>query len=230
VIVKEGKFMSDMDLIKQIAEETIAGSSKWLWDRTRRIVRNCKLICGLDEVTAANLPIERFCLTAAAYFADAGFIRFAESGQCPNGVILSELNVNDLRKFSTSIVADKLAETDLEAKIDKINLIIMESSTINSKLAEARILSDARGLDDMGAVGVFNEFRKYAFHGDGPSDSLVGWKRKIDYRYWQSRLDESFSFESVANIAKRRFATAETFMNHLADENSGRDIEEMILE
>ncbi|MCF7955048.1 MAG: hypothetical protein K9M75_04535, partial [Phycisphaerae bacterium] len=102
--------------------------------------------------------------------------------------------------------------------------------TINSKLAEARILSDGRGLEDMGAVGIFNEFRKYAFHDNGPTDSLVGWKRRVEYRYWQSRLDESFSFESVKKIAKRRFATAETFMNQLADENSGRDIEEMILE
>jgi len=222
--------MSDMELIKQIAEETIAGSSKWLWDRSLRIVRNCELICSLGEIVDANLPIERFCLTAAAYFSDAGFIRFAQSGQLANGVVLSEVNINDLRKFSTQIVTEALTETDIEGKIDKINTIIIESSTINSKLAEARILSDGRGLEDMGAVGVFNEFRKHAFHGDGPADSLVGWKRRVEYRYWQSRLDESFSFESVKKIAKRRFTAAETFMNQLADENSGRDIEEMILE
>jgi hypothetical protein len=222
--------MSDIDLIKQIAEETIAGSSKWLWDRSRRIVRNCELICQLDEVTKANLPIERFCLSAAAYFSDAGFIRFVESGQMSEGTVLSDLNVHDLRKFSAQIVSDKLLDTDAESKIDKICKIIIESSTSNSKLAEAKILSDGRGLDDMGAVGIFNDFRKHAFHGDGAAESLIGWKRRIDYKYWQSRLDESFSFESVAKIAKRRFASAETFMNQLADENSGRDIEEMILE
>jgi hypothetical protein len=217
--------MSDIDLVKQIAEDTIGGSSKWLWDRCRRIVRNCDLICQLDEVTQANLPIERFCLSAAAYFSDAGFIRFAESG-----VVLSEVNVHDLRKFSTKLVSEKLAETDAESKIDKICRIIVESSTANSKLAEARILSDGRGLDDMGAVGIFNEFRKYAFHGDGANDALTGWKRRIDYRYWQSRLDESFSFDSVSKIAKRRFAAAEIFMTQLGDENSGRDLKEMVLE
>lgn len=222
--------MSDIDLVKQIAEETIAGSSKWLWDRCRRIVRNCELICQLDEVAQANLPIEHFCLSAAAYFSDAGFIRFAESGKMANGVVLSEVNVHDLRKFSTQIVSDKLADTAAESKIDKINKIIIESSTSSSKLAEAKILSDGRGLEDMGAVGVFNEFRKYAFHGDGVGDSLIGWKRRVDYKYWQARLDESFSFESVAKIASRRFAAAETFMNQLGDENFGRDIEDLILE
>lgn len=222
--------MSDIDLIKKIAEDTVGGSSKWLWDRTRRIVRNCELICRLDEIVQANLPVERFCLSAAAYFSDAGFIRFADSGEMANGTVLSEVNVHDLRKFSTQIVSDKLIDTDAESKIDKINKIIVESSTTNSKLAEARILSDGRGLDDMGALGVFNEFRKYALHGDGASESLIGWKRKIDYRYWQSRLDESFSFKSVSEIAKRRFATAESFMSQLGVENSGRDIEEMILE
>ena len=222
--------MSDIDLIKKLAEETLAGSSKWLWDRTRRIVGNCELVCKLDEVVDANLPIERFCLSAAAYFSDAGFIRFAESNGVPDSVVLSEVNVHDLRKFSTQIVSDKLVYTDAESKIDKICKIIVESSTANSKLAEAKILSDGRGLDDMGAVGVFNEFRKYAFHGDGAGEALIGWKRRIDYRYWQSRLDESFSFESVSKIAKRRFAAAEIFMNQLADENLGRDIEEMVLE
>ncbi len=222
--------MSDIGLVKQIAEDTISGSSKWLWDRCRRIVRNCDLICHLDEVTQANLPIERFCLSAAAYFSDAGFIRFAESGEMGSEVVLSEVNVHDLRKFSTQIVSDKLAGTEVESKIDKINKIIIASSTTNSKLTEAKILSDGRGLDDMGAVGVFNEFRKYAFHGDGAGESLIGWKRRIDYRYWQARLDESFSFESVAKIARRRFDAAETFMNQLSDENSGRDIEEIILE
>lgn len=222
--------MSDIEFVKQLAQETLAGSSKWLWDRSRRIVRNCEFICRLDEIVEANLPIERLCLTAAAYFCDAGFIRFAESGQCENGVILSELNVVDLRKFSTQIVTEIFTETEIEGKIDKINKIIIESGTINSKLSEARILSDGRGLEDMGAVGVFNEFRKYAFHGDGPGESLVGWKRRIEYRYWQSRLDESFSFESVKKIAKRRFKMAESFMNQLADESFGRDIEEMILE
>ena len=222
--------MSDIEQLKQIAEETIAGSSKWLWDRSRRIVRNCQLICRLGEIVRADLPIERLCLAAAAYFSDSGFIRFAESGQMPNGVVLSEVNVNDLRKFSTQIVTEVLAETEIEAKTDKINKIIIESNTINSKLPEARILSDARGLEDMGAVGVFNEFRKYAFHGDGPGEAIVGYKRRIEYQYWKSRLDESFYFESVKKIAQRRFATAEAFMNQLADENSGRDIEDMILE
>ena len=222
--------MYDIELIKRLAEENISGCSKWLWDRSRRIVRNCELICRLGEVAEANLPVERFCLIAAAYFSDAGFIRFAESGKLPNGVILSELNLNDLRKFSTQIVTEMLAETEVENKADKINKIIIESGKRNSKLTEAKILSDGRGLEDMGAIGVFNEFRKYALHGDGPGDSLVGWKRKVEYRYWQSRLDESFFFESVKKIAKRRLAAAETFMNQLADENYGCDIEEMILE
>jgi len=222
--------MSDIGLLKQIAEETIAGPSKWLWDRSQRIVQNCLQICRLEEIVKANLPIENFCLTAAAYFSDAGFIRFAQSGKCPGGVILSEVNVNDLRKFSTQIVAEVLSDTDAEPRIEKINRIIVESSTINHKLAEARILSDARGLEDMGAIGIFNEFRKYAIHDDGPGESLTGWKRRIEYRYWQTRLDESFSFESVGQIARRRFAAAETFMRQLSDENSGRDIEDLILE
>ena len=56
---------------------------------------------------------------------DAGFIRFAESGKMAGGVVLSEVNVSDLRKFSAQIVSDKLTDTIAESKIDKLNKIII---------------------------------------------------------------------------------------------------------
>jgi hypothetical protein len=79
-------------------------------------------------------------------------------------------------------------------------------------------------------VGIFNEFRRYVVHGKGASDALQSWKRKIDYRYWDARLKESFRFESVRKLAAQRFTAAEYFMNQLAVENAARDLEELVIE
>jgi hypothetical protein len=67
-------------------------------------------------------------------------------------------------------------------------------------------------------------------HGKGASVALDSWKRKIDYRYWDARLKESFRFDSVRKLAIQRFSSAEYFMNQLSAENSARDLEELIIE
>jgi len=76
----------------------------------------------------------------------------------------------------------------------------------------------------MGIVGIFSRFRNSSLRGKGPSDVLRSWKKKIDYGYFQARLKESFHFESVKRIAKKRFELTENFMSRLQDECSAKDI------
>jgi hypothetical protein len=228
--------MSEIDVIKNIAAESLAVSSLSvetdcsLWDRAQRIARNVEHICRFPELVEGNLPVDRFCVQAAAYFSDAGFARYANAKDTNASAVLADLTVAELCQLSTKVVTDKLDGEVADGKIKKINKIIVEATTKNAKSAESRILSDARGLEDVGAVGIFNEFRKIVINGSGVSDALSGWKRKIDYRYWEIRLNESFCFESSAKIAKQRFAVAEKFMGQLAAEHTGRDLEEIVIE
>lgn len=228
--------MSEIDVIREVAQQvltvpTLAGTKDtYLWDRTQRLIRNVEHICRLPELTSANLAVDRFCLIGATYFSDAGFARYVDAEDKIARVVLADVSDTDLRDFSTQIVNDKLTGIIAGPKIDKINKIIYASSDRLSKMTEAMILSDARNLDDMGAVGIFNEFRRYVVHGKGATDALESWKRKVDYRYWDARLKESFRFESVGELAARRFSAAEYFMNQLLVENSARDLEEIVIE
>jgi hypothetical protein len=228
--------MSELDIIREIAQQvlvvpTLKGTKdNSLWDRTQRLVRNVEHICRLPEVAKLEPQIDRFCLIAAAYFSDAGFAHYADAEDTGRRFVLADVSADDLSDFSTQVVTDRLSGSLAGPKIDKINKIITESADRFAKLPEAIILSDARNLDDMGAVGIFNEFRRYVVHGKGASEALESWKRKIDYRYWDARLKESFRFESVRKLAAQRFAAAEYFMNQLAVENAARDLEEMVIE
>jgi hypothetical protein len=228
--------MSELDIIREIAQQvlivpTLKGTKdNSLWDRTQRLVRNVEHICRLPEVVKLESQIDRFCLIAAAYFSDAGFAHYADAEDTGQRFVLADVSTDDLSDFSTQVVTDKLGGSLAGPKIDKINKIITESTDRLSKMPEAMILSDARNLDDMGAVGIFNEFRRYVIHGKGASDALQSWKRKIDYRYWDARLKESFRFEAVRKLAAQRFTAAEYFMNQLVVENAARDLEEMVIE
>ncbi|MCK5175959.1 MAG: hypothetical protein KAR47_21370 [Planctomycetes bacterium] len=228
--------MSEIDVIREIAEQvltvsTLSGAKdNGLWDRAQRLIRNVEHISRLPEVADSDLAIDRFCLVAATYFSDAGFAHYADAEDTSSRLVLADISITDLLDFSTQIVADKLAGALAGPKIDKINKIIIESGTREAQLIEAMILSDARNLDDMGAIGIFNEFRRYVIHGKGASNVLDSWRRKVDYRYWEARLKESFRFESVRELAGRRFSATEYFMNQLEVENSARDLEEIIIE
>lgn len=228
--------MPEIDAVRKTAQQvlaipTVTGKcDNWLWDRTQRVVRNVDHICRMSEISEANLAIDRFCLICAAYFSDSGFLHYSDPEEITSRVVLADLNVIDLRDFSVQVVGDNLAVVLSDAKIEKICKIIIESSNKFSEIIEAKILSDARSLDDMGAVGIFNEFRRHIVHGKGATDALNSWQRKVDYRYWEARLNESFRFESVRKIADRRFHSAEYFMKQLSIENSGKDLEEVAME
>jgi len=228
--------MSEIDVIREMAQQvltvpTLAGTTdNWLWDRAQRLVRNVEHICRLPELDEADLAVDRFCLAVSAYFSDAGFARYADPEDTAARFVLADITLDDLLDFSTQIVSDKLSGALAGPKIDKINRIIIESGNRFTDMTEAKILSDARNLDDMGAVGLFNEFRRYVVHGRGASDVLDSWQRKIDYRYWGARLKEGFRFESVRKLATQRFSAAKYFMNQLGAEHYAKDLEDMILE
>ena len=228
--------MTHIDTVKQLAQQVLMAPTPmglmntWLWDRTQRIIRNIDTICELPEIADANIAIDRFCLTCAAYFADAGFTNYAGTETVQAGLVLSDINTADLREFSTQIVLEHLRSVIDRSRIEKVNRVIIESNNRFCEMPEAMILSDARNLDDIGMVGIFNDFCACGVHGKGVSDALQSWKKKVDYRYWQARLKEGFRFESVRRIASARFEQAERFMLQLEIENTGKDVEEIKIE
>jgi len=228
--------MSELDIVKDLAREALVipaprgDADNSLWDRAQRLARNAEYICRLPELAKTGVQIDRFCLIAATYFSDAGLVRHPETKERGARSALSGANGDELLYFSTQVVEEKLAGAVERARIEKINRIITESGSHLTRMTEAMILSDARNLDDMGAAGIFNEFRRYVIGGKGACDAVRGWERKIDYRYWQARLKESFWFEQVRRLAEKRLSAVEHFMNQLKVETEAQDLEELALE
>jgi hypothetical protein len=223
--------MSELDTIRDLARQTLivptvaSEPDSFLWYRAERLVRNVEHICGLPELLKAGLQTDRFCLMSATYFSDAGLACHLESNNRTADLTLS--NGNGLLEVSAELATKKLAGIIEKIKIEKISSIITESGSHLTQRTEAMILSDARNLDDMGAVGIFNEYRRFVIGGKGICGVLQSWRKKTDYGYWQARLKEGFKFEQVRKLAERRLATAEYFINQLKAETQAQDVEEL---
>ena len=216
--------MAQTDEIKEIARLVLTSAvfegraDNWLWDRTERVANNIKMICDLPELSEANLPVDRFCLNGAGYFFEAGLVKYANSkGVYHEG--RSEQDISEVRRMSAWVVSERLAGSVDGKKIEKINRIIVESGERPTKLNEAKILSDAANLEDVGSVGICNLVRQFSQQKKSVSELVTSWKKKADYGYWQARLKESFYFESVRAIANERFAVMGSFMENLEKES-----------
>jgi len=226
--------MTDLNVIKEIANKvlsiaTLKGTpDNYLIDRSERILRHCGAISRLPEVT--NFKIDNECLHVAALFRDAGFAKYAAKEDQVARLVLADLTDDDLRDFSTQVVVENLTDLLNPRQVERVCAIITESGKRQTSLIEAMILSDARNVTDMGTVGIFSDMRRYVVHGRGVTDAMKSWNRKIEYEYWTARLRESFRFESVRTIAKKRLAQAQAFMEMLDQENKASDLEDLLLE
>ncbi|WFN34954.1 HD domain-containing protein [Methanogenium sp. S4BF] len=82
---------------------------------------------------------------------------------------------------------------------------------------EARILSDADKLDAMGAVGIARTFMQAGEHGGGIGDAVSHIHEKL------LKLRRLMYTDAAVEIAKRRHALLERFIDSLEDETgSGR--------
>lgn len=224
--------MSELKRVMDIAYQVLTtptpkgGPDTSLCDRAERLAANAEFICLLPELTDTNRQIDYFCLTVAAYFCDTGPASLIKNGKNQETPGVFDANSSRFLELSADIAAKKL-ETHLQpAKIEKIATIISESADHFTTMTEAMILSDARNLDDMGAAGVFNEIKRSAFAGKGLTGFVKSWRKKVDYGYWQARLQDGFHFDSVRRIAEQRLYSAETFITQLDTEIQAADIKE----
>ncbi len=226
--------MSDLIVVKEIAEQALSVPTlkdtpdRYLIDRAYRVLRHCGCISQLPDVR--RFHVDHNCLNIAALMRDTGFARYANEQDKMSRMVLADLSDEDMRDFSAQVVQEKLVGILTPREMERVCSIIIESGKRNTSLSEAMILSDARNLDDMGAIGIFNESRRYMIHGRGATDAIASWNRKIEYEYWNARLRESFRFDSVRIVAEQRLNRAILFMEQMDIENRAADLEDIILQ
>lgn len=178
------------------------------YDRALRLVRHIDALWKLlpEDQRPPRLDLTR----VAALFSwspDA-----TAPARAPAADDAAELAVDHLKKF--------FSETDLEM----VAGIIRESHRKDARLPEARLLSDALALEDVGLIGMWNQMRSIAAKGRSLEHFIRLWKTQQEYGYWEARLRDSFYFAESQQVAQQRLAEMAPIYARLAQQQEGRDV------
>ena len=198
----------------------------WIWQHSERVMRLASMIAALPEL--ATRPVDHDALAAACLFHDAGWIVQHQSASMdrwqllakPTSDIQRELGAAFMREHIGRLLDGRSLETAVEA--------IRQCNFRQTSLIEAEILAEAEGLDDVGVMNMLKQVRLNQAEGRGVDQLLSGWKRQQEYQFWEARIDDSFRFDSIRQLARVRLGAVDRFMSALACEHAGSDLLRLI--
>ncbi len=193
----------------------------FLWEHTVRVTRAARHIAGAPDVPHSELDLA--ALVAAALYHDMGWAAQFREGILTRAEILAKPTSDAQRDLAVTLLEKQLADLLSPGSLKRAAEAVRTYSRRDCALVEAAVLADARGLDEIGALSLWHTVRRHVMEGKGVQAALDTWQRQQEYRFWKARLD-SFRFDSVRELARRRFERFEVFMAALAEEHTGQDL------
>lgn len=184
-----------------------AEPQRYALDRAQRIARGVMAI-------AASLP-------EAERPERADLARIAALYVCiPLAVPLGAKGEDDGSELAADQLKDKLPAGDVELVLR----MMREHRHRTTTMPEARLLSDAVALEDIGLVGLWNHTRTFHVAGKTLEQLLRLWRTQQEYGYWETRLRDGLHFAPTRKAAERRLAALHTIFDRMSRENAAEDI------
>jgi uncharacterized protein len=220
--------MPEIEPILEIARSVLLGRSPlgrddtFLYDHSVRVMNVAERLSHARE--AAQWRLDRFALSVAALFHQAATVRLEEERRTSTVYAAATMSAEDVRQYSAELAGDRLKGKLPARQLELVQDIIRHSGDAATAVNEARILSDADNLDDVGALGIWRELRRSALEGRGVEDAVRTWDRRQQYGYWETRVRDAFRLETSRRLARSRLAAAQAFMEQLARERQASDM------
>jgi len=220
--------VSDREELIAAARPLLVGPSPlgredtYLLDHALRTLRHIDVMLEFKEISP--LRIDRLCLDAATMFHDAARVRLEQERRESPVYAAATMSADEIRGYSAELAGDAAGKLLSARQIEHTQTIIRQHQSRTTNLPEAMVLSDACNLDDLGALGMWRELRRFAMEGRGVEDVLTSWQRKLDYGYFAARISDTFRFAESRQWAEARVRRLEQFMNDMITENLANDI------
>jgi HD superfamily phosphodiesterase len=220
--------MPEIEPIIEIAKSVLVGRSPlgredtFLLDHSLRVMRVADRLAQCRE--AAAWRIDRFALSVAALFHQAAQVRLEEEKRTPADYTAVSVSAEDVKGYSAELAGDRLKSALPPRQLELVQDIIRHAHDAGTSLAEAKILSDADSLDDVGALGIWRDLRRSLMDGRAVDDAVRTWQRREQYGYWESRVRDAFRLQTARRLAEGRLAAARAFMQQLARERDASDL------
>ena len=220
--------MPDIQALIDIARDVLVGTSPlgrqdtFLFDHSLRVMRVAERLSRSREVRPWR--IDRLAMGAAALFHQAATVRLEEERRTSTAYAAATMSAEDIKAYSAELAGDRLRGLLPARQLELVQEIVRRAHDPTVRLNEALILADADSLDDIGALGVWRDLRRYVLEGRAVDDAIGAWKTRAQYGYWQARVRDVFNLEVSRRLAEARLAAARAFMDQLARERDGADI------
>jgi HD superfamily phosphodiesterase len=220
--------MPELEPIIEIARGVLVGQSPlgrddtFLFDHSVRVMQVAQRLSECAEVRSWRL--DRFALAVAALFHQAATVRLEEERRTSTVYAAATMSAEDVKEYSAELAGDRLKGKLPARQRELVQEIIRRAHDAAVGLAEAKILSDADSLDDLGALGVWRDLRRSVLEGRNVEDAVRAWQRREQYGYWETRVREAFHLETARRLAESRLAAARAFMQQLAREREAADL------
>jgi HD superfamily phosphodiesterase len=222
--------MPEIEPIIEIARGALIGRSPlgredtFLFDHSLRVMRVAERLASCREVRAWRM--DRFALAVAALFHEAATGRLEEERRTSTVYAAATMSAEDVKLYSAELAGDRLRGKLPPRQLELVQEIIRRVHDATIDLAEAKILSDADSLDDVGALGVWHDLRRYVLKGRSIADATRAWEQREQYGYWAPRVRDrnAFNLATARRLAESRLGAARTFMTQLARESDAADL------
>jgi len=220
--------MPDINRIIDIARDVLVGTSPlgrkdtFLFDHAMRVMRVSDRLAACEEV--GQWRLDRFALSVAALFHQAATVRLEEERRTSTVYAAATMNAEDVKAYSAELAGDRLRGTVPARQLSLVQEIIRRAHDSVIEVNEAKILSDADSLDDIGALGLWRDLRRYLLEGRALTDAVRAWQRREEYGYWEARVQDVFNLETARRLAESRLEAARAFMQQLRRECEGDDL------
>lgn len=201
-------------------------SDVFLWEHSARVARTAQHIAQLPMIRSQK-PDEAAIIAAGLYL-HAGWIacireRTVNRMEAPWGS-LSEAD-HDL---GAVLMEKSLVGLVPKESLELAGRAIRGVRNRGTELIEAQVVAEADNLQEFGVVSLWSAIRRGAVEGKGVQAFLDTWRRRKEYQFWTARLNDSFRFEPVRELARRRLEKFERLLQDLEDQHTSADVEALI--
>jgi len=220
--------VSEMEPVIETARAVLIGRSPlgredaFLFDHAVRVMHVAERLSTCDEVRSWR--IDRYALQVAALFHQAATVQLDEERRTSTVYAAATMSAEDVKEYSAELAGDRLGGKVPPRQLDLVQEIIRRAHDAGVDLAEAKVLSDADSLDDIGALGVWRDLRRHILEGRAVEDTVRAWHRREQYGYWEARVRDAFNLETARHLAESRLGAARAFMQQLEAEFETSDL------
>lgn len=182
----------------------LADDAERLWGRVLRLLQ-MNLIAIEPDVAALELA----CLALQLPNPAPGVPGFSVLGRS-----LPKERTEQAAELLVTGLGDEI-DPDL---LDRVTRLLHETSQRTPMIEDAKLLADALSLDDFGVAALMCLGMHVARRGYGLSHWLEGWRRSEMYGYWDARVKDSFHYDAVRQMARRRLEQARQAIRALEGE------------